>query len=155
MWRVLVVDDDRGIRELLRVAFELEGYQVMLAADGTQALDALRGAHEAWVVVMDVTMPGMSGLEVCRRLAAEGGAICGHRVVLMTAGMTEREDCPPPAEALLRKPFDLNTMVRLVGSLAGDSAPDREADRIIGPGPLVMEHALPCEVGVAAAPGRG
>ena len=78
MWRVLVVDDDRGIRELLRVVFELEGYQVVLAANGMQALDALRSAHEAWVVVMDVMMPGMNGLEVCRQLAAEGGIVCGH-----------------------------------------------------------------------------
>jgi two-component system response regulator MprA len=117
MGRVLVVDDDRAIRELLRVMLEMEGYEVATADNGCAALEVLEGAGEPWVVLMDVMMPRMGGVEVCRRLHAAGAAGRRHQVALMTAGLMEREECPEPARALLRKPFDLDDVVRLVASL--------------------------------------
>jgi CheY-like chemotaxis protein len=121
MWRVLVVDDDRGIRELLRVVLELEGYQVLTAADGAQALELLARADEELIVLMDVMMPRLTGPEVCRRLCAAGDLAERHRVALMTAGLLDDEECPPPARAILRKPFDVDAVVRLIGRLAGDA----------------------------------
>ncbi len=118
MGRVLVVDDDRAIRELLRVMLEMEGYEVATADNGCAALEALEAAGEPWVVLMDVMMPRMSGVEVCRRLNAAGASGRRHQVALMTAGLMARDECPEPARALLRKPFDLDDVVRLVASLA-------------------------------------
>lgn len=119
MWRVLVVDDDRAIRELLRTVLELEGFAVATAADGAQALELLTGANEAWLVLMDVMMPGVGGMEVCRRLVAEHLAQ-RHRVVLMTAGLLEDADCPPPARMILRKPFDVDMLAGVMRALTHD-----------------------------------
>lgn len=118
MRRVLVVDDDPPIRELLRVILELEGYEVVTVSDGAQALEVLMSGDELWIVLMDVTMPRMSGLDVCHHLEAAGAWASRHPLALMTAGLLDECECPPPARALLRKPFDLDAVVRLVGGLA-------------------------------------
>ena len=70
-YRVLLADDDRAIRESLERALELEGYAVTSVIDGVQALSvARRDAPD--VVVLDVMMPGVDGLGVCRVLRADG-----------------------------------------------------------------------------------
>src|SRR6478752_6376830 len=67
MTRVLIVDDEPAVRAALDRALRLDGYEVELAADGREALDRLADVrHDA--VVLDVAMPGIDGLEVCRRL---------------------------------------------------------------------------------------
>ena len=66
--QVLVVDDEAPVREALRRALTLEGYSVELAADGAEALHRLRAEGAADAVVLDVLMPGVDGLEVCRRI---------------------------------------------------------------------------------------
>ncbi|MGH2820353.1 MAG: response regulator, partial [Actinomycetota bacterium] len=69
--RVLVVDDEAPVREALRRALRLEGYEVALAGDGSDALQALP-LQQPDAVVLDVLMPGLDGLEVCRRVRAGG-----------------------------------------------------------------------------------
>lgn len=120
--RVLVVDDDQDIRELLQMLLESEGYQVATAADGVAAVAFLTRAEDAWIVLLDVMLPRLDGLEVCARLRAAGPTAARHRVALMTAGRLELKDCPPPAQMLLRKPFDLDTVRNLVAALAHDQA---------------------------------
>src|SRR5205085_5088922 len=68
---VLVVDDDPKITQLLRRTLSIEGYKVQTADSGAAALDVAR-AQEPDLVILDVLMPGMDGLEVCRRLRAHG-----------------------------------------------------------------------------------
>jgi CheY-like chemotaxis protein len=120
MWRVLVVDDERAIRELLRAVLELEGYQVLTAGDGAEAVELLESAEAPWIVLLDVMMPRLGGLEVCERLQLAGAERARHTVALMTAGLLSAEECPAPARALLRKPFNLDEVVRLVARLAGE-----------------------------------
>jgi two-component system, OmpR family, response regulator MprA len=79
--RILVVDDERAVRESLRRALELEGYEVDLAADGAEALERLDGEHPD-AMILDVLMPRMDGLEVCRRLRATGNRM---PVLMLTA----------------------------------------------------------------------
>jgi two-component system response regulator MprA len=64
--KILVVDDERAVRESLRRALELEGYEIELAADGQEALQRLEGNGESQpdAVLLDVLMPNMDGLEV-------------------------------------------------------------------------------------------
>ena len=69
--KILVVDDERAVRESLRRALELEGYEIELAADGSEALYRLEGSQEPDAMILDVLMPGVDGLEVCRRLRVE------------------------------------------------------------------------------------
>ena len=69
--RVLVVDDDEGVRVSVAAALRREGYVVELADDGLEALDWLAGTS-CDCIVLDVLMPGLDGLEACRRLRARG-----------------------------------------------------------------------------------
>lgn len=122
MGNVFVVDDDADIRDLLVTVFDAEGHSVASAGDGIQALEFLTCAREAWVVLLDLFMPRMDGLEVCARLVEDGAVAARHRVVLMTASQLGEMECPALARALLRKPFDLNVVVELVGRLAREVA---------------------------------
>ena len=82
--RILVVDDERAVRESLRRALELEGYYVELAADGQEALDRLENESEQApdAVLLDVLMPALDGLEVCRRLRRTGSTL---PILMLTA----------------------------------------------------------------------
>jgi CheY-like chemotaxis protein len=120
--RILVVDDDEDIRDLLQMLLEGEGYQVATLADGAAAVAFLARAESAWIVLLDVMLLRLDGLEVCARLRAAGPTAARHRVALMTAGRLELKDCPPPAQTLIRKPFDLDTVRNLIKGLAHDQA---------------------------------
>jgi CheY-like chemotaxis protein len=118
MRRVLVVDDDRDIRELLRVVLESDGYTVETVNDGVAALEVLTRTDEIWIVLLDINMPRMTGLEVCARLSALDTLAARHIVVLMTAGRFPDGDAPPPVRALLPKPFDLHALQARIAELA-------------------------------------
>src|SRR6266571_4431291 len=82
--RILVVDDDPSVRESLKRALELEGYLVTLAADGRRALEVMYGptAERPDAMVLDVMMPEVDGLQVCRRLRGTGDPI---PILILTA----------------------------------------------------------------------
>jgi len=104
--RILVVDDDQAVRESLRRALVLEGYDVELAEDGTAALRSLtQSAPDA--IVLDLQMPDVDGLEVCRRLRTLGDTT---PVLILTArdAVGDRvEGLDAGADDYLVKPFDL------------------------------------------------
>ena len=111
---VLVVDDDEMIRRLVRAVLEADEFEVAEARDGRTALH-LASQAEPSVVVLDVMMPGLDGVEVCRRLDHEKG-----KVVVLTA----RDDPALEAEARLAgadefmtKPFAAAELLDLVGEL--------------------------------------
>jgi two-component system alkaline phosphatase synthesis response regulator PhoP len=79
---ILVVDDEPAIRVLVRATLEPAGYRVVDAADGESALRAAR-TQRPHLVLLDVVLPGMSGLEVCRRLRAER-ATADAQILLLT-----------------------------------------------------------------------
>jgi len=114
--RVLVVDDERAVRESLRRALELEGYQVELAADGEDALERL-GADPADAAILDVLMPGIDGLEVCRRLRADGNSV----PVLMLTARAELDSrvagLDAGADDYLPKPFALAELLARLRAL--------------------------------------
>jgi two-component system nitrogen regulation response regulator NtrX len=119
--RVLVVDDDPDIRSALRMILEYEGYTVAEAADGQQALSEL-DANPAAVVLLDIKMPGMDGLEVLDRIVARDPAppvlmISGHGDIATAVECTRRGavdflEKPPQRERLL---------VSLANALSRDS----------------------------------
>ena len=115
--RVLVVDDERAVRDSLRRALELEGYVVELAADGEEALERLAQNGEPDAVVLDILMPRMDGLEVCRRLRREG-----HRLpVLMLTARDEVENrvagLDAGADDYVTKPFALEELLARLRAL--------------------------------------
>lgn len=121
MARVLLVDDDRTIRELLTFALMGEGYQVTALPDGSGVCDALARSAEPCIVLMDLMMPRMDGWAVCRALAAEPALLARHALVLMTAAvLREGDEQPSEARVVLRKPFELDALYRLVATLAAE-----------------------------------
>ena len=104
--RVLVVDDDRAVRESLRRSLEFNGYDVVLAGDGAEALATI-GAHQPDVVVMDVMMPRLDGIETTRALRAAGNDV---PILVLTArdAVGDRvEGLDAGADDYLTKPFAL------------------------------------------------
>ena len=117
MARILVVDDDRAIRELVKFALECEGYTVAALSDGGEVLRMLATLTEPCIVLMDLMMPGVDGWAVCRRLEATPELLGQHRVAVMTALRMADVECPAPACAILYKPFDLDQLTRLMAAL--------------------------------------
>lgn len=118
MPRVLVVDDDRAIRELLLFALESEGYEVQALSDGAEVVSRLAAMREPCVVLMDLMMPHVNGWEVCRRLEAHEDLLRRHHLVLMTACMLQEDEYPTVPHTLLRKPFELAAVYRLITALS-------------------------------------
>ena len=111
---VLVVDDDDMIRRLVRTVLEADEYEVVEARDGNLALELSESEHPA-VVVLDVMMPGIDGVEVCRRLDHES-----VKVIILTARDDPRlEDAcrEAGADAFLTKPFSSVELLDLVQEL--------------------------------------
>ncbi|HLN92738.1 MAG TPA: sigma-54 dependent transcriptional regulator, partial [Thermoanaerobaculia bacterium] len=108
--KILVVDDDAGIRDTLRMILEYEGYEVATSADGKSALADL-DASPADAVLLDIKMPGMDGLEVLDRIVARDGAppvlmISGHGDIATAVDSTRRGaidflEKPPQRERIL------------------------------------------------------
>src|SRR2546421_2481831 len=114
--RILVVDDEPAVRRSVRSALTLEGYEVRLAREGAEALDVL-ASERVDAIVLDLLMPGLDGLEVCRRLRADGDPtpvlmltvrnLVSDRVAGLDAG----------ADDYLTKPFSLDELLARMRAL--------------------------------------
>jgi DNA-binding response OmpR family regulator len=117
--RVLVADDEDDIRALVALAVRKAGCTVVTSvADGAAALDAAR-AELPDLAVLDVSMPGATGLEVCSALRADP-ATAGIRILLLSAGASLEDvaaGLAAGADAYLAKPFQVSGLVHQVRSL--------------------------------------
>lgn len=134
---MLLAEDDRAIRHALERALTLEGYQVTAVADG---VEALAHAHKSPpdVLVLDVMMPGIDGLQVCRVLRAEGD----RTPILMLTALVETADriagLDAGADDYVVKPFDVEEVFARLRALLRRSSPDT-------PGAAAPVAALPKE----------
>jgi len=120
--RLLVVEDQRDLRDLLATAFSREGYAVSAAADGPQAL-ALTQLEAPDLIVLDLALPGMSGIETLRRIR-EGGGV--PKVVILTGHGTPahvREAMALGVREFMGKPFDLDQLLRVVADHLAEVEP--------------------------------
>jgi two-component system response regulator MprA len=119
--RILVIEDDEGITRFLRRGLAYEGYTVDVAADGQLGLIAARD-NPPDLVVLDLMLPGLDGLEVCRRLRA-GGEV---PILILTAkdGVNDRVlGLDMGADDYMVKPFDLDELLARIRALLRRSAP--------------------------------
>ena len=120
--RILVVDDEQAVREALDRALRLEGYEVDLAGDGSEALATI-AKRPPDAVVLDLMMPQINGLEVCRRLRAGGDRT---PVLILTArdGVSDRvTGLDAGADDYLVKPFALEELLARLRALVRRSLP--------------------------------
>jgi adenylate cyclase len=116
--RVLVVEDDAGVRGLLQTILEDEGFEIVLAADGEEGLRLARTVDPA-VVLIDVMMPGLGGPEVIRRLRRPDGTL-PFAVLVLTGAVENVEPLRYElgSDSILEKPFDIIKLADRVKELA-------------------------------------
>lgn len=113
---ILVVDDEPEIRQLLRILLQNKNYQVLEAANGLDAVKAAEGCPELDLILMDIMMPGLSGLEACRQLRIFTKA----PLLFLTARNTEQDKAMAYANGgddYLAKPFSQGELMMKVSSL--------------------------------------
>lgn len=133
--KILVVDDEPAVRDSLRRALQLEGYDVELAADGQEALDRLAGDRAGGrdsdgvdALVLDVSMPRLDGLEACRRLRSGGNSL---PVVMLTARdeVADRvAGLDAGADDYVVKPFALDELLARLRALLRRVTPTEDGE---------------------------
>ncbi len=121
---VLVVDDDKKIADLVSLYLKKEGYSVLIAYDGQEALDlARRKAPD--LIVLDLLLPGLDGMEVCQRLRAESRV----PIIMLTARSTDEDKLlglDLGADDYVTKPFNPRELVARIRAVLRRVAPEEE-----------------------------
>ena len=118
---VLVVDDEEALRNLAARLIEKRGYQVLTAGDGAQALAVLSGGARVDLMVLDVMMPGIDGLQTLEQVRARG--YTSLPVVLLTAQTGDEQilgGYSKGADCYITKPLQPSTLLNVVDYLIGD-----------------------------------
>jgi two-component system response regulator MprA len=135
---VLVADDDRAIRDALSRMLQLHGYRVVPAADGAEALAAV-GRGGIGLIVLDVLMPGIDGLQVCRVLRGQGD----RTPVLMLTARVRTADrvagLDAGADDYLVKPFEMDELLARLRALLRRAAPEPGGAGPLGAGDLRID----------------
>jgi two-component system, OmpR family, response regulator MprA len=121
--RILIIEDDEAILKLLRRGLVYEGYQVDTAIDGQSGLTMARDEHPD-LIILDWMLPGMDGLEVCRRLRAAGTV----PILMLTAKDTIQDRVQwldAGADDYLVKPFELDELLARIRALLRRTQPER------------------------------
>jgi diguanylate cyclase (GGDEF)-like protein len=142
--RILVVDNEADIRRFIEVNLRLEGFEVVTAADGAEALDKARQSDPA-LVLLDVMMPGIDGIEVCRRLRADPRTSHIPVILLTAKSMTVDKvvGLAAGADDYVLKPFDPMELVARVQTTLRRAADLRGASPLTG---LPGNHRIETEI---------
>lgn len=127
--RILIVDDDEGIRDLVTIALDAEGYEVMSARDGAVALHLLATSRPA-AILLDMRMPTMNGWEFARAYAQRPGPRA-PLIIMSAARDAAAHAAEVDADAFLAKPFDLTDLYACIARFVdeGEARADQEEPR--------------------------
>lgn len=136
--RIFIVEDDPAVREALERALGFEGYEIETARDGAVALSMLRN-HSYDLIVLDVMMPHLDGLETCRRIRAGGDDVPILMLTARTAVDDRVEGLDAGADDYVAKPFALDELLARIRallrrSMGGVSTVMKVGDLVIDPG---------------------
>ena len=148
--KILIVDDDRELRELIGFVLTSAGYPIVEAGDGPEALRQY-AAHRPDLVILDVNLPGFDGFEVCRRIRGEADT----PVMMLTVRGEEADQVRGldlGADDYLAKPFSPRTLLARVRALLRRGGAERPAP--IGAGAIVLDPDLQTVTVGATAPVR-
>jgi DNA-binding response OmpR family regulator len=131
MAEILVVDDDHDVAQSVELALRRRGFRVVLAHSGVEALKALRRSRPD-LVILDVLMPGMSGLEVCFRLRSDSN-LENLPIIFLTARGQEKdriEGLRAGADDYISKPFNLEELILRVKAVLRRSVREEDEERV-------------------------
>ena len=135
--RVLVVDDEPKITEVLKLYLEREGFQVAIAADGKQALERA-ASYKPDIIILDLNLPDIDGLEVCRSLRKQS-----NMPIIMLTGRGEEVDkivgLELGADDYVTKPFSAREVVARVRAVLRRQTPDPDKPNTTKAGWLVID----------------
>lgn len=125
---ILTIEDQQDIRRLIRMTLEFDGFDVLDAGDGPSGL-ALARSRPVDLILLDIMMPGTSGLTVCRELGEDPGL--SHIPVVMLTALDRDQDMDASwqagAQAYLVKPFSPLELLRVVAELTAGQTPSSHA----------------------------
>lgn len=135
--RILVVDDDTALAEMIGIVLQSEGYEPEFCADGAEALDAFRATRPD-LVLLDVMLPGLDGIQICRLIRAESGT-----PIIMLTAKSDTTDVVSGLEAgaddYMVKPFNPKELVARIKTRLRSTAP--ETADVIRVGDITMNVA--------------
>lgn len=108
---ILLVDDDPDIRDALSALLEEEGYRVVTATNGEEALERMSDSQPPCIVILDLMMPVMNGWEFLRRVRSGGGRMASTPVCVVSA---YADRAPAEADAVLQKPLEVDALLAIV-----------------------------------------
>ena len=114
--KVLVVDDKREIRDLLRTSLSEEGYEVVVASNGEEAVGLAKTGNPQ-VILLDIEMPGIDGIETCKRLKADEKTRLIPIIMMTSRGDRDIEAYLEGAADVVNKPFDIVQLAIRVKSM--------------------------------------
>jgi DNA-binding response OmpR family regulator len=126
--RALIVEDDVSIRELLRLHLSMTGFEIVELGDGTRAMDLAKTTRFD-LIVLDVMLPGLDGISLCRAIRSAGGVNAGTAVLMVTARDAESDKVlglESGADDYLTKPFGVREFVARVKAILRRHAPAGE-----------------------------
>lgn len=120
--RILVVDDDRALQTLLSVLFSRAGFECDFVSDGKEAMEKLEGGETSQpyaVIMLDLILPGLSGMEILQHLEEKNPSMLPRTIVLTGAsgGVLKGLDTSR-VHAVIRKPFDIQDVLSLTAECA-------------------------------------
>lgn len=138
--KILIVDDEAGVRDLLGDALKMAGFETYVAQDGLTALTMQR-KHEPELMIIDINMPKMDGFELVERMRTSGI----ETPVLMLSARGDRTDVTNGlrigADDYVKKPFGLEELVLRINAILRRTRSQEKPDEILSCGPLSLDEA--------------